>query len=67
MRVLAQERLVGEPVREQIAVNRQRDGDVGARPDREVHIRGAASGVVRGSMTTSFAPRFCASRTYGTR
>ena len=38
---VAQERLVGVPVGEQVAVNRERDGDVGARPDREVHVRRA--------------------------
>ena len=36
--VLAQERLVGVAVREQVAVDRERDGDVGARLDRQMHV-----------------------------
>ena len=36
--VVAQECLIGEAVREQIPVNGQRDGHVGARLDREVDV-----------------------------
>ncbi len=39
--VLAQERLVGVAVRKQVAMDRERDGDVAAGPDREMNV-GAA-------------------------
>ena len=64
--VLFEERAIGEAALEQMSMDGECDREI--RAGRSARCRSAclASGVVRGSMTISFAPRRCASRRYGT-